>query len=180
MVLNEIVYHNQRSLLEGNIVTQTQSHTAWGGSVTAYMYLPLHRSWAWQQLTNYPRWVEYFPDILKSEVLPASSSLKQGCKRLYQVAGKAFLFFTAQVEIHLQVVESLLDSTCQRVSFYLEQGSFTDFTASMTVQDWEGGTLLTYSVQATPIIPVPTILVEQAMKLELPANMRMMRQVLQR
>jgi hypothetical protein len=38
--------------------------------------------------------------------------------------------------------------------------------------------LLTYTVQATPNIPIPSIFIQQAMNLELPENMRKMRQVL--
>ncbi|MHC5670702.1 MAG: cyclase, partial [Nostoc sp.] len=40
------------------------------------------------------------------------------------------------------------------------------------------GTLLAYSVQATPNIPIPSIFIQQAMNFELPTNMRKMRQVM--
>ena len=40
------------------------------------------------------------------------------------------------------------------------------------------GTLLAYTVQATPNIPIPSIFIQQAMNLELPANLCKMRQVL--
>ncbi|PHM06495.1 cyclase, partial [Nostoc sp. 'Peltigera malacea cyanobiont' DB3992] len=40
------------------------------------------------------------------------------------------------------------------------------------------GTILAYTVQATPLIPIPSIFIQQAMNLELPANMRKMRQVM--
>jgi hypothetical protein len=59
----------QLSLMQGEIFLQTLPHTAWGGAVTAWMYLPLLRSHVWQQLTDYRRWVEYFPDIIKSQFL---------------------------------------------------------------------------------------------------------------
>lgn len=52
----------QKLLMEGEILVQSGSHTAWGGAVTAWMYVPLVRSQVWQQLTDYPRWVQYFPD----------------------------------------------------------------------------------------------------------------------
>lgn len=159
----------QRLLMEGEILVQTQSHTAWGGTVTASMYLPLVRSHVWQQLTDYPRWVQYFPDVTKSEVIQRGE-----VKRLYQAAQKAFLFFTAQVEIYLNVVEEL----GQRIQFRLEKGNFQDFTANLELKDCGNGTLLTYTVQATPDIPIPSIFIQQAMTFELPANMRKMRQVL--
>ncbi|GAX37557.1 SRPBCC family protein [Nodularia sp. NIES-3585] len=159
----------QSSLIQGEILLQTQSHTAWGGSVTACMYLPLLRSQVWQQLTDYPRWVQYFPDLTKSEVLS-----KGEVKRLYQVAQKTFLFFTAQVEIYLEVVELL----GQQIQFRMQKGTFLDFAAILDLKDLGNGTLLTYQVKATPNIPIPSIVIQQAMHFELPANMRKMRQVL--
>ncbi len=159
----------QRLLMQGEILVQTRSHTAWGGGVTAWMYVPLVRSQVWQQITDYPRWVQYFPDVTKSEVLQRGE-----VKRLYQAAQKAFFFFTAQVEIYLDVVEEL----GQHIQFRLEKGSFHDFTAKLELKDCSNGTLLGYTVQATPTIPMPSIFIQQAMNFELPANMRKMRQVL--
>lgn len=162
------------ALLRGEILLNTKAHSIWGGAVTAAMYLPLARSLAWQQLTDYPRWVQYFPDVVRSEVLNRGEGLSSGGKQLYQVASKAFLFFTAQVEVHLRVVETVQ----QKIQFRQERGSFTEFTAELTLQDYVTGTLLAYSVQATPAIPIPTMFVQQAMQLDLPTNMRRMRQVL--
>src|SRR6476469_4092480 len=161
------------ALLRGEILLNTRAYSAWGGAVTASMYLPLSRSLAWQQLTDYPRWVQYFPDLVRSEVLNRGEGLSPGGKRLYQVASKAFLFFTAQVEVYLRVVETVH----QKIQFRQEQGSFTDFAAELTLQDYLSGTLLAYSVQATPAIPIPSVFVQQAIQLDLPTNMRKMRQV---
>ena len=165
----DLAWSQQKALLQGEILVKTYSHSAWGGAVTAQMYLPIARSHVWQQLTDYPRWVQYFPDITKSEVLHRGE-----VKRLYQVAKKAFLFLTAQVEVYLNVFEVL----GQHIQFRLEKGTFTDFTADLKLQDCGNGTLLTYSVQATPNIPIPTVFIQQAMHMELPDNMRKMRQVL--
>lgn len=165
----DLAWNQQKALLQGEILVETRSHSAWGGAVTAQMYLPIARSHVWQQLTDYPRWVQYFPDVTKSEVL-----YRGEVKRLYQVAQKTFLFLTAQVEIYLNVFEIL----GQHIQFRLEKGTFTDFTADLKLQDCGDGTLLTYSVQATPNIPIPTIFIQQAMQMELPENMRKMRQVL--
>ncbi|MBD2295919.1 cyclase [Anabaena sphaerica FACHB-251] len=156
-------------LIQGEILLQTRSHTMWGGNVTASMYLPLVRSHVWQQITDYPRWVQYFPDITKSEIIS-----KGEVKFLYQTAQKAFLFFTAQVEIYLNVVEVL----GQQIQFRMEKGTFQDFHANLELKDMGNGTLLAYTVQATPNIPIPSIFIQQAMNLELPENMRKMRQVL--
>lgn len=166
MVWNQ---EQQKSLLQGEILLATRSHTIWGGSVTAWMYIPLMRHHAWQQITDYPRWVQYFPDITKSEIIS-----KGDVKYLYQAAHKAFLFFTAQVEIYLNVIEVL----GQQIQFRMDKGTFEDFHANLEFKDMENGTLLAYTVQATPNIPIPSIFIQQAMNLELPENMRKMRQVL--
>ncbi len=161
--------HQQITMIGGEILVETRSHSSWGGAVTATMYLPVVRSHVWQQVTDYPRWVQYFPDVTKSEVLHRGEA-----KRLYQAAKKAFLFFTAQVEVYLNVIEVVQ----QQIQFRLERGTFVDFAADLSLQDCQGGTLLTYAVQATPNIPIPTMFIQQAMQLELPANMRTMRQVI--
>jgi hypothetical protein len=177
------------SLLRGEILLDTRSHSAWGGAVTAKMYLPIGRAQAWQQLTDYPRWVQYFPDLTCSQILGRSeegevnrdrstlSASPKAYKRLYQVAAKAFFLFTAQVEVYLKVFETA-HTAWQQIQFQLEQGNFHDFTATLKLEDFKTGTLLTYSVQATPTIPVPSPLIQEAMRLDLPANMRKMRQVL--
>jgi len=161
--------HQQITMIGGEILVETRSHSSWGGAVTATMYLPVVRSHVWQQVTDYPRWVQYFPDVTKSEVLHRGEA-----KRLYQAAKKAFLFFTAQVEVYLNVIEVVQ----QQIQFRLETGTFVDFAADLSLQDCQGGTLLTYAVQATPNIPIPSMFIQQAMQLELPANMRKMRQVI--
>ncbi len=162
------------ALLQGEIFLKTRSYTAWGGAVTAQMYLPLARELVWQQLTDYPRWVQYFPDLIRSEVLQPTVEAIEECKRLYQVATKAFLFLSIQVEVYLNVFEVVQ----QQIKFRLEKGSFVDFAADLKLQDAGTGTLLTYAVQATPNIPVPAIFIEQAIKMDLPNNMRRMRHVL--
>ena len=132
-----------KQLISGEILLETRNHSAWGGAVTAQMYLPLERSIAWQQLTDYPRWVQYFPALTRSEIIASTDfrlgkrSAKDGCKRLYQVASKAFLFLTAQVDIYLKVIEV----AHQKIQFRLESGSFHDFAADLTLQDYSDGTL---------------------------------------
>jgi len=165
------------ALLQGEILLATRTHSAFGAGVTAQMYLPINRNHVWAQLADYPRWVQFFPDVTESRVLERSPLLSQNSKpskRLYQAASKSFLFITAQAEIYLQVVET----PGQRIQFHLESGSFHDFVADLQLQDLAEGALLTYSVEATPTIPVPSPLIQQAIHWDLPHNMRNMRQVL--
>ncbi|MBW4516155.1 MAG: cyclase [Timaviella obliquedivisa GSE-PSE-MK23-08B] len=165
----------QACLLEGEVLLTTRSHSAWGAAVTAQMYVPLSRACVWQQVTDYPRWVQFFPDLIQSDIL---GDCARNPKRLYQVASKAFWMLSVQVEIYLKVVETAQQNSWQQIQFCLERGSFSDFTASLNLQDYYAGTLLTYSVAATPNIPVPSSVIQQAMRLDLPANMRTMRQVI--
>jgi hypothetical protein len=138
------------------------------------MYLPIARSLVWRQITDYTRWVQFFPDIVQSEILESNPLRPHRGHRLYQAARKNFLVFTAQVEIHLRVFENLQ----RQIRFRMERGSFDDFSAELTLDDYGNGTILTYSVEATPLIPVPSLLIEQAMRHDLPGNMRQMRQVI--
>jgi ribosome-associated toxin RatA of RatAB toxin-antitoxin module len=157
------------ALMCGEILLETRAHSAWGGAVTAQMYLPVSIHQVWQQVTDYPRWTQYFPDVSRSEILS-----RQGVKRLYQVASKAFIMFSAQVEISLRVLET----QHQRIQFYLESGSFSEFQADLNLRSHGDGTILTYSVQAIPTIPIPSFLIEQTIKLDLPTNLRQMRSVI--
>lgn len=165
----------QIALLKGEILLHTRPYSAWGGAVTAQMYLPAERSDVWQQVTDYSRWVQFFPSLTQSLVLSEHSSPNH--KRLYQVAGKTFLCFTAQVEIYLRVIEQAAAEQHQ-IQFQFERGSFNDFSAELKLQDFQAGTLLTYTVQASPAIPVPTQIIQEGIRLDLPNNMRSMRQAI--
>lgn len=168
---------DQSALLSQEILLHTRSHSAWGGAVTAQMYLPLERSQVWRQVICYPRWVEYFPSLTQSVVLSAATSISQPYQRLYQVASKSLLCFTAQVEIYLKVFENP-GLKRDRILFEFEQGSFHDFSAELKLQDLQMGTLLTYSVKATPSLPIPTQIIQEGIRLDLPTNMRSMRRVI--
>jgi Polyketide cyclase / dehydrase and lipid transport len=161
-------------LLQGEILLTPRTHSILGGAVTAQMYLPLARTHVWSQLTDYPRWVQYFPDIIQSTILESNPQRPHRGHRLYQSARKSFLIFTAQVEVHLRVFENLQ----RQIRFRMERGSFSDFSAELTLNDYQDGTVLTYSVEAIPLIPVPSLFIEQAIRLDLPGNMRQMRQVI--
>lgn len=165
----------REALLRGEVLTQTRPHAAGGAAVTARMYVPLGRSRVWCGLTDYSRWVQYFPALTHSQVLDRGTSLaRRGKRRLYQAAGYAFLCFSARVEVYLTAIETVH----RRIQFHFERGNFHDFAAELTLDDCESGTLLTYSVKATPNLPVPSPLLQQGMELAFPDNLRRMRQVL--
>jgi carbon monoxide dehydrogenase subunit G len=171
---------NLLALLNGDVLLETHRHSAWGGAVTAQIYLPLDLQQVWQQLTDYSRWTQYFPDVTHSEILHngiatvGGATLKKQVKRLYQAASKAFLMITAKVEVYLKVLET----QHQRIQFFFESGSFNEFSADLQLQACGEGTILSYSVKATPTIPVPGLFIEQAMQMDLPTNLRQMRRVM--
>lgn len=170
-----VTQQQEASLLNGDVLISTKT-IGMGASVTATMYVPMVRQQTWQQLTDYSKWVHYFPDIVQSQVLEVKKQSKSHpmTRRLYQVARKAFLLFSAQVEIYLQVIETVH----QKIQFRLERGNFSNFAADLTLEDYGKGTLITYSVEATPLVPVPSFLIEQAMRHDLPGNMKTMRRVM--
>lgn len=171
--MTTVLTQDASALLQGEIRLTLHPYSAWGGAVTAQMYLPLSLQDVWQQVTDYERWTEFFPDVTRSEVVH-SLNHRSGIKRLYQVASKAFLMFAAQVDIALNVIET----APHRVQFYLESGSFSDFKADLSLKPCGEGTILTYSVQATPTIPVPRFLIEQGIRLDFPMNLKQMRRVM--
>ncbi|MFZ4640515.1 MAG: SRPBCC family protein [Nodosilinea sp.] len=164
----------QVALLKGDILVVPEANSDGRAAVIAHMYVPLTRAQIWPQVTSYHRWPQFFPNIIHSEVLETVKTSSHRYRRLYQVGRKGFLALSAQVEVYLRVFET----TCDRIQFHLEKGAFSHFTAHLFLQDLHQGTLLSYSVEAAPTIPVPGFLIEQAMKLDLPGNMGQMRQVL--
>ncbi len=165
---------SQTALLNGEVITQIDHNTPAAAAVTATIHIPLTRDEVWQQLTNYSRWTAFFPDITRSDV---TAELSPRSKRISQAACKTFLMLNIAVEIQLQVDEIPQESI--RFSMVDSGGiSFRDFAAVLELKDLGNSTELSYTVQATPSIPVPGMFIEQAMKFDLPCNMRHLRKVL--
>ncbi|WP_448602331.1 SRPBCC family protein [Thermoleptolyngbya sp.] len=162
-------------LLRGEILITPHPVDLWGTGVTAQMHLSLSPARAWSQLTQYSRWVEYFPDVTQSRVLhECAESLT---KTLFQAASKTFLMLSVQVEVYLNVVEQVQGDRRQ-IRFRKERGSFKRFLADLTIEPLGFGTLLTYTVEAAPTLPIPALLIQEAVRLDLPRNMQQMRRVL--
>lgn len=174
LALPELSKGDRQQLQRGEILLETRSHTDWGAGVTARMYLSVERTKIWQALTYYPNWVAFFPDLTHSEVVEDRG---QSWKRVRQSASKNFVLFQANVSVQLKVFETVLGDR-HLIRFRMEQGDFRDFSADLHLENWENGTVLTYSVQATPTIPIPSMLIQQAIRLDLPTNLKQMRQCL--
>ncbi|GAB4458746.1 MAG: hypothetical protein OHK0037_03030 [Elainellaceae cyanobacterium] len=162
-------------LLKGEILLTPHPVDLWGAGVTAQMHLSLSPDRAWSQLTQYSRWVEYFPDVTQSRVLHECAESRT--KSLFQAASKTFLMLSVQVEVYLRVAERVLGDRRQ-IRFQKEQGSFKRFLAELTVEPLGFGTLLTYTVEAAPALPIPAPLIQEAVRIDLPRNMQQMRRVL--
>ncbi|MEO1146166.1 MAG: SRPBCC family protein [Cyanobacteria bacterium J06638_22] len=172
--LDDLSLGDRQQLQRGEILLETRSHTDWGAGVTARMYLPTERAEIWQALTCYSRWVAFFPDLTHSEVVEDNG---HRWKRLHQSASKNFVLFQINVSIYLKVFETALNDY-HLIRFRMEEGNFRDFSADLHLEDWNGGTVLTYSVQATPTVPIPSMFIQQAIRLDLPANLKQMRRCL--
>jgi len=161
-------------LATGQVQVRSQASTSGVAAVSAQMLVPLPRAQVWTQVTRYSQWTQFFPNIVQSTLLETVRTPEGRYRRLHQVGSKGFMMLTAQVEIYLRVYER----PCEAVQFRFERGTFSQFAADLTLADGPGGTLVTYTVEAAPTIPVPTFLIEQGMKHDLPNNLRQMRQVL--
>ncbi|GAB4141034.1 MAG: hypothetical protein Fur0046_16880 [Cyanobacteria bacterium J069] len=168
-------------LLKGEILLTSHTAELWGTGVTAQMHLSLAPDNAWSQLTHYPRWVEYFPDMTQSTLLQdcpdAHAKPDSRTKKVFQAASKHFLMLAVQVEVYLQVTERV-QGVRRHICFRQERGSFKSFLANLALEPMGFGTLLTYTVEAAPMLPIPTPLIQEAVRLDLPRNMQQMRQVL--
>jgi hypothetical protein len=179
-----------QSLLQGEILVSTQPHNHRGAAVTAQMYLSQPQERVWSQITQYDQWSRYFEAITTSSVL-SSRDFPRRQARIHQTAHKNFLVFQAEVEIYLtatefergehQVIEFRQDlsphpaSAPQGPISSQPSSHFHDFSAQLSLQPYQAGCLLTYGVQATPTVPIPVMLMQQAMQLDLPTNMRQLR-----
>lgn len=174
VALDQFSAQDQGTLRQGQVLIVPQAQPRTPATVAAHMYVPLGRPYIWPQVISYHRWPQFFPNIAHSEVLESRRTATHRYRRIYQVGRKGFMMISAEVEIYLQVLET----ACEHIQFRLETGTFSHFAADLHLQDMDNGTLLTYRVQAAPTIPIPTFLVKQGMKTDLPGNMRQMRQAL--
>ncbi|WP_008309176.1 SRPBCC family protein [Leptolyngbya sp. PCC 6406] len=160
------------ALSRGKILVTAQPHGFTGGHVSATLSLRIFPDALWPHLTDYPRWVDYFPEMTHSEAIAPTD---QGQPRIYQVGRKSILGLGAEVEVYLRVQTH----PPHRLQFVMERGTLADFTASFALAPWRLGTLLTFTVQATPLIPLPGFFVEQSMRRELPTSLAQMRRVIE-
>jgi hypothetical protein len=146
----------------------------WDCAVLAQFYIDLPPHYVWNCLTDYPLWVRYLPDMMQSRVIEGAGSAQ---KRLYQVARKVLLLFHLQVQAYLGVTE---DSEQRLIRFVMEEGNgaLEQFAAELHLQPLRAGTVISYSARAKPTVFVPEPIILAVIKLELPMNLRRLRQVM--
>lgn len=120
----------------------------------------------WQQLTDYDNWTELLPNIV------ASAAIGEGYpKRIRQAAGFQMFGFVPQVQIEMLVREQ----PEREIVFEGVSGSFKAFQAELALQECEEGVLLTYSVSAELLWPMPKMAIEQGILKILPRNLKRLR-----
>ncbi|MGK7909977.1 MAG: SRPBCC family protein [Synechococcus sp.] len=120
----------------------------------------------WQQLTDYDSWPALLPNIVASTAIDDSYP-----KRIRQAAGFQMFGFVPQVHIELLVREQAE----HEIVFEGVSGSFNAFQAVLTLQECEEGVLLTYSVTAELLWPMPKVAIEQGILKILPRNLKHLR-----
>ena len=161
---------------QGEILIQPQPYSFWGATVTAQIALKRSPKHLWSILSHYDQWVSIFPDVIKSQVLTV---LNPHRKQICQSAQKQFGPMTIVVEAHLRVREY----PPHRIWFQLEapNESFQTFESALWLdpQPQDLGTYLTYRVAATPTLPIPSLFIQEAMRYDLPQNLRALRHYLE-
>ncbi len=159
-------YHQ---LVDGHIILDTHIDSDRRAAVTARLYIPCSKDHVWHQVTTYSNWPQLLPSILTST---AQGPMVDGSYLLFQSGGIPYLPLSPRVDIELKVQED----PGRRVQFELIRGDFEQFKATITLHDFENGTLLSYRVQACLTFSVPKSFIEQGILLVLPANLKALRQ----
>ena len=143
-------------------------HVASGREAKVQVNLMLNRSRreVWQQLTNYENWTALLPNIV------TSAEIGEGYpKRIRQAAGFQMFGLVPQVQIELLVREQ----PEREIVFEGVSGSFKAFQSVLTLQECKEGVLLTYSVTAELLLPMPKVAIEQGILKILPRNLKHLR-----
>lgn len=134
--------------------------------VQVQMLLNRSRHWVWKQLSNYDNWTELLPNVVSSTVVERGYPL-----RIRQAAGFQLFGLVPQVQVELLVRER----NQREILFEGVSGSFKAFQAEMALQDCQEGVLLTYSVEAELLWPMPKLVIEQGILQTLSHNLKALR-----
>jgi hypothetical protein len=160
--------HDIQVLQARDLVLKTRPHGFLGGHLSATLAFTPPPAVVWHHLIDYPRWVEYLPDMCHSEILAPTP---EGHTRVRQIGQKTIFGFNAQAELELRMeTEAPYQLRC-----HMEKGCIGDFRATFMLRPWRQGCLLTFTGQAVPLFPVPGFMVEHVLRQGIPDNLRHMR-----
>jgi ribosome-associated toxin RatA of RatAB toxin-antitoxin module len=130
----------------------------------------------WQVLTDYEKLAEFIPNLSKSCRIPHP----EGGIRIEQVGVQNLRIVTFSARVVLDMTEEFQSA----VRFQMVEGDFKAFSGAWLLQPMpkseSGGTRLTYCLEVWPKPVIPVIAIEQRLRKDLPANLRAIREQLDR
>jgi ribosome-associated toxin RatA of RatAB toxin-antitoxin module len=144
--------------------------------IEATIHLPHSVERVWQLLTDYEKLAEFIPNLSKSCRIPHP----EGGIRLEQVGIQNLRIVTFSARVVLDMTEEFQSA----IRFQMVEGDFKAFAGAWLLQPMpeseSGGTRLTYCLEVWPKPAIPVIAIEQRLRKDLPANLRAIREYLDR
>jgi ribosome-associated toxin RatA of RatAB toxin-antitoxin module len=144
--------------------------------VEATIHLPHSVERVWQVLTDYETLADFIPNLSKSVRIPHP----EGGIRLEQVGVQNLRIVTFSARVVLDMTEEFQSA----IHFQMVEGDFKAFSGTWLLQPMpeseSGGTRLTYCLEVWPKPAIPVIAIEQRLRKDLPANLRAIREYLDR
>jgi ribosome-associated toxin RatA of RatAB toxin-antitoxin module len=144
--------------------------------VEATIHLAHSVEQVWQVLTDYEKLADFIPNLSKSSQIPHP----EGGIRLEQVGIQNLRIVTFSARVVLDMTEEFQSA----IRFQMVEGDFKAFSGAWLLQPMpeseSGGTRLTYCLEVWPKPAIPVIAIEQRLRKDLPANLRAIREHLDR
>jgi ribosome-associated toxin RatA of RatAB toxin-antitoxin module len=141
---------------------------------TIHLAHPVER--VWQVLTDYEKLADFIPNLSKSSRIPHPD----GGIRLEQIGVQNLRIVTFSARVVLDMAEEFQSA----IRFHMVEGDFKAFSGAWLLQPMpaneSGGTRLTYCLEVWPKPAIPVIAIEQRLRKDLPANLKAIRNHLDR
>jgi ribosome-associated toxin RatA of RatAB toxin-antitoxin module len=141
---------------------------------TIHLAHPVER--VWQVLTSYEQLADFIPNLVKSCRIPHP----EGGIRLEQIGVQNLRIVTFSARVVLDMTEEFQSA----IRFNMVEGDFKSFSGVWLLQPMptaeSGGTRLTYCLEVWPKPAIPVIAIEQRLRKDLPANLKAIRDYLDR
>ena len=130
----------------------------------------------WQVLTQYEKLADFIPNLARSSRI----AHPDGGIRLEQVGIQNLRVVTFSARVVLDMTEEFQSA----IRFTMVEGDFKAFSGAWLLQpmpaEESGGTRLTYCLDVWPKPAIPVIAIEQRLRKDLPANLKAIRDYLDR